>query len=711
MAAVNSSWLIGGVSAYIINRPYLSAHTDKHVVMCQVHHLLHALQPIVLLTSAVYGVYAHAQSEPLPAPKARKTALKTKLGEETGNEKQGADLFEDRDSGKASEDEDEEEIKQLQKEGLAQKGGWFGYIKSMSAFLPYVFPRNNPSTQLWLAAMMSGMCIDRVVNVLIPRQLSIMTEALNRSWGTGYVPVQEIAIYILLQFPLSTGLFILRNMAVTRVTQQAFRQLNVAAVSHVMDLSMDYHTSKSTGKVTRAIEQGSDLSGMVQSVLYVLPMIFDLIIGIVYLGNTVDFAIGYVIVLCTLATVYTNFKGDQRMGHLHQSLLESSRAENSVLFDIISNWYTVAIHNRGRYERDRYMGTIDASIRSKREYYDSEELYNSLHSVCKRLGFFTALYIAACRSADGSAAVSSVVLLSSYWSSITHPMVALSWAYRDLLRTFISAEWLHQLLQTEPSVRDKPGVGPLSIPSGRVEFKNVSFSYQPERQILNDVSFVAEPGQSIALVGETGSGKSTILKLLWRFYDVTGGSITIDGQDHRDVTLFSLRESLGIVPQELSVFNQTIMENLKYARDGATDAEVYAVCKAARIHDQIMSFPYGYDSRVGERGVRLSSGELQRVAIARVLLREPPIVVLDEATSSVDSDTEVNVQLALKALSKGRTVFTVAHRLSTIVSADVILVIDKGTIVERGAHDELVKAGGKYAKLWAIQTRSSQRKY
>ncbi|KAG6177974.1 hypothetical protein E4U27_004037 [Claviceps purpurea] len=268
----------------------------------------------------------------------------------------------------------------------------------------------------------------------------------------------------------------------------------------------------------------------------------------------------------------------------------------------------------------------------------------------------------------------------------------------------IDAEWLYQLMQTKPSVQDKPCARDIKIHGGQVEFKNVSFAYDPARPILQDVSFTAQPGQRVALVGETGGGKSTTLKLLYRFYDVTAGSISIDGQDIRDVTLTSLRDILGAVPQDPSVFDQTLMQNLLYARPGASEAEAVEACKAARIHHQIMKFPDGYRTKLGERGVRLSGGELQRLAIARVILRRPKIVVLDEATSAVDSETESLIQQAIGALSAGRTVFMIAHRLSTVMGADLILVVDQGRVVERGSHGELLALGGKYARLWNMQT-------
>lgn len=280
----------------------------------------------------------------------------------------------------------------------------------------------------------------------------------------------------------------------------------------------------------------------------------------------------------------------------------------------------------------------------------------------------------------------------------------LSRAQSQLMRNLIDAEQLLQVFQTQPSVADRTGAKKLNLVKGDIEYTNVNFSYDGKKQIMKNLSFRAAAGQTIALIGETGGGKSTILKLLFRFYDITNGSITIDGQDIRDVTLESLRECIGVVPQDSSLFNDTVVNNIRYSRLDATDNEVFDACKAAAIHDKIMTFTDGYKSKVGEHGVRLSGGELQRVAIARALLKNSRIILLDEATSSVDTETERQIQGALAKLTRGRTTFVVAHRLSTIVNADLIIVIKEGGILEKGTHNELFHARGKYHDLWAKQS-------
>lgn len=473
-----------------------------------------------------------------------------------------------------------------------------------------------------------------------------------------------------------------------------------------MSLSMDYHTSRSTGQVITAIEQGTNLTHLLGTALSFGPRLLDLVIAAVFLTKKFDMSVGLVMLFATVINTYITLKGNKFTAQLERKFVSNDQEQNKVLYDSMSNWYTVVIHNRSQYEHRRYNSVVLKSLLSTRKYMDVSELVYSSQEMFLEIGYMIVCYMVAARVADGSSKLSSFVFLTTYWSEISYPMVNLAHQIHEVTSQLVKAEWLYQLLQTKPSVQDKEDASPLKITNCEIEFKNVHFSYGSERKILHDISFKVDAGQSIALVGETGSGKSTILKLLFRFYDVTEGSITIDGQDLRDVTMDSLRDQLGAVPQDPSVFDQTIMENLLYARPLATEQDVFEACRQACIHDQIMSFPDGYRSRIGERGVRLSGGELQRLAIARVIIRRPNIVVLDEATSSVDSETEASVQKAIGALSEGRTVFTIAHRLSTVVKADKILVVHKGEIVEAGSHSELLALNGRYSNLWRIQTAS-----
>ncbi|KAF2236720.1 P-loop containing nucleoside triphosphate hydrolase protein [Viridothelium virens] len=320
-------------------------------------------------------------------------------------------------------------------------------------------------------------------------------------------------------------------------------------------------------------------------------------------------------------------------------------------------------------------------------------------SLFAHLGLVAACLLVVHRILNGLNTAGDFILIVQHWQSIQRPLKYLASTYKYIRRDLTDLERFFNLMLTKQTVTDKAVANPLEFKKGQVEFLGVDFFYKPDKVILKDLNFVAEAGKTIALVGETGGGKSTIIKLLPRSYDVCNGSITIDGQDLRDVTQESLRDVFGIVPQNARLFNKSIMDNIRYGRLDATDEEVYDACRAAAIHDKIMTFTKGYQSKVGEGGVKLSGGELQRISIARTIIKQPKIVLLDEATSAVDTETEKKIQEGLKKLCAGRTTFIVAHRLSTIMHADLILVIDNGQIIERGTHDALIGRGGKYAKL------------
>lgn len=628
-------------------------------------------------------------------------------GYENGNAEYGAieaggDAETDGDDSDS--DEDDREIKALQKKRIEEKGGWLGYLKGFTIFLPYILPYNDRFTQVWLLILATCVGVQRVLIIMIPKQLGAITDDLGNAALTGHVPWKEIIIWGLLQFPGNGITDLLKDMSNTRVSQYAYSQLKSAAFAHVMSLSMDYHSVKSSGKLTKAIEQGTDLTSIIDNIFTAGPMLIDLVIAAIYLTSKFDVYMGFIVLTTSILHIYATLKVNAVNVPRERISSERTRVESEVLYDSVTNWTTVAFFNRRKFEQGRYGRAVRNSVMAERSFYDGIDYGKAVQTFILDAGLVVAASLAASRVAAGTAPMSSFVFLVVYWTSIREPMSMISWTFHETSKHLINAEWLFQLLQNEPSILDKPNAKDLIVSKGSVEFTNVAFSYDPQRPILRDVTFKVQPGQSVALVGETGGGKSTVLKLLYRFYDVNSGSITIDGRDLRDIKLDSLRDALGAVPQEPSVFDQTIMENVRYAHPDATTADVEAACKAAQIHDQIQKFPDGYNTRLGERGVRLSGGELQRLAIARVILRKPKIVVLDEATSAVDSGTEKSVQQALRTLSAGRTVFTVAHRLSTVVGADLILVIDQGMVVERGSHQQLLSLGGKYSSLWSMQT-------
>lgn len=453
-----------------------------------------------------------------------------------------------------------------------------------------------------------------------------------------------------------------------------------------------------------AIGQGQHLYRLCDFIfLDVGPMIFDLVIALVYVTCLFDASITLIMILVGAGYTCIGTKSTswamQRRRRYNQALRNESKVQN----ESIGNWHTVAHFNMADHECAEYAKAVDEHNVARSRYYMIHYTGYAAQNFILLLGQLSAALLAAYRVAHGAAPVGSFITLVTYWNTIEAPLTSVSFSVRQLSQMLIDSERLLELLRTRPSVTDRPAAKPLRLTRGRIEFDNVRFSYDVRKASLDDVSFVAEAGKTIALVGETGGGKSTILKLLFRYYDVSGGSIRIDGQDIRNVTLNSVREAFGLVPQDPSLFNISIMENVRYARLEATDEEVKEACRAAAIHDRIISFPDGYQSSVGERGVKLSGGELQRIAIARAILRDPSIVLLDEATSMVDAETEAAIQKAFGRLTSGRTTFVVAHRLSTIQHADLILVVQNGQIVERGTHDQLYALNGKYTRLWSKQ--------
>lgn len=588
---------------------------------------------------------------------------------------------------------------------MEEEGGMWNYLKSFLIFLPYIWPSNDRWMQLWLLAMLFSIAIERVLTLLIPRQLGIITDALVNGAGKGYFPWRELLVWGCLHFiNISVGVELLKSMANTRINAYTHKQLASAAFNHVMSLSMDYHTSKSSGELLKAIEQGTEVGSLLETIVFGAgPMLIDLVIAATYLSSVFDGYMALIIITTSLTYIYFAVRGNKFAGNQKREYNEASRKENDVLYDAVSNWQTTAYNNRRMFEQERYLKALERNTSAEIAFWDISCYIDTSQSFVMALGLLSACFLAAYRISQGTAPVGQFVMLLTYWNLIEGPLSHLAWTYRHTASVLISAERLLQLLQTKPTVSDRADAKPLRVSEGRVDFTDVSFAYDPRKPALRDINLTALPGQTVALVGQTGSGKSTTLKLLFRFYDVTGGSITIDGQDVRAVTLDSLREAFGVVPQDPSLFNRSIMENLKYARLSASDADVYAACRAAAIHDKIVSFPDGYASKVGERGVRLSGGELQRIAIARVFLKDPRIVLLDEATSAVDSSTEAQIQGAFARLSAGRTTFVIAHRLSTVVNADLIVVVENGEVVEKGSHAELLKRKGKYAQLWSKQ--------
>ena len=521
----------------------------------------------------------------------------------------------------------------------------------------------------------------------------------------GQVPWLEISLFILYSWLNSgAGVFALKNYFWLPLEQFAYKGISTASYNHVMNLSSEFHDSKRSGELYQTINLGHSVNNLLETIMFqILPLLVDLVVAFAYLyylfGAYMALIVGAVVVAYLWASTYFN----ALQITVRRGLIGNLHKEWQLMYDSMGSWQTVSYFNRIKHEQERYSSAVEAHMQSQWQYTILAYFAKATQSSVLTVGLLGACFLAACQVTHGEQSVGSFVILLTYWAQLSEPLTYFGSAFRQISKDFLDAEQLLQVLQYKPSVADRAGAKSLVLDHGEIEFNDVHFSYDSQRPTLKAINFRALPGQTIALVGETGGGKSTILKLLFRFYDVAQGSIKIDGQDIRNVTLESLRENLGVVPQDPSLFNETIMSNVRYARLNATDAEVYDACKAAAIHEKIMSFTDGYQSTVGEHGVKLSGGELQRIAIARAILKNPNIILLDEATSSIDTETETHIQEAFRNLTIGRTTFVIAHRLSTIMKADHIIVIKNGEVVEQGTHNDLFHAKGNYCNLWSKQ--------
>jgi ATP-binding cassette subfamily B protein len=496
-----------------------------------------------------------------------------------------------------------------------------------------------------------------------------------------------------------------RNAVFERVGQDATRRLAESTFRHLHDLSLRFHLERRTGAVTKVIERGTkSIDMMLYFLLFnIAPTIVQLllVLGLFW----VKFGFGLVaatLVMVVAYITYTRIITDWRT-RLRAEMNDLDTGAVARAVDSLLNFETVKYFNAEDWEARRYG---DATLRYQEAAIKNETSLAWLNvgqSLITNLMMAGAMAYSVWGWSVGRFSPGDVVVVNTLLAQLFRPLDMLGMVYRTIRQGLIDMEAMFDLVDTPAEVVDAPGAPDLSVGAGEVRFENVSFAYDPERQILHDVSFTIAPGSTLAVVGPSGAGKSTLSRLLFRFYDVTGGRITIDGQDLRDVTQASVRRAIGIVPQDTVLFNDTIGYNIGYGREGASQAEIEGAARGAAIHGFIAGLPDGYGAMVGERGLKLSGGEKQRVAIARTLLKDPPILILDEATSALDSRTEAAIQETLQKVERGRTSIVIAHRLSTIVDADQIIVLDQGRVAERGTHAQLLRRGGLYAEMWTRQ--------
>ncbi|HYC99258.1 ABC transporter ATP-binding protein/permease [Brevundimonas sp.] len=573
--------------------------------------------------------------------------------------------------------------------------------------LSLFWPRGEPILRLRVVAAIALLVVGKLVSIGAPLVYKQIIDAFSVE-AIVIVPVALILAYGVANIAAQmTG--DLRQLVFVSVAQRAIRLTALEVFRHLHRLSMRFHIERQTGGLSRIVERGTaSIEFLLELVLFsILPTVLELVLvcAILWRFYSLDFA------LVTLAGIgaYAAFTAiiTRRQVHLRRDMNQRDVVASVKATDSILNYETVKYFGAERHEADGYETAKRAYERAAIRSQSMQSLLTIGQTVIISAGSVAVMLMAGRGVVSGAMTVGDFVLVNAYLLQLYAPLNLLGMVYSSVRQSVTDIEAMGNLLHQPVEVEDAPRAAALIVRRGHVRFDRVSFGYDPRRPILKDVSFDIPPGGTVALVGPTGGGKSTIGRLLFRFYDVGDGCITIDGQDVREITQESLRRVIGVVPQDTVLFNDTIYYNIAYGRTGASRDEVEHAARSASIHDFIRSLPDGYDSQVGERGLKLSGGEKQRIAIARVILKQPSILVFDEATSALDSRTEREIQASLRAVSAERSTLIIAHRLSTIVDADDILVIDHGRIVERGRHEHLLAQGGVYAAMWSRQKREA----
>jgi len=549
----------------------------------------------------------------------------------------------------------------------------------------------------------------KLTNVAVPIVFKSMIDTLTSSQLAITLPILLLTVYGALRF--STSLFTeLREIIFARVTQRAVRRISLEVFRHLHALSLRFHLERQTGGVSRDIERGSrSIASLINYTLYsILPTLVEisLVLGILF----VKYDIGFVLITVVSLTAYVFFTinvSNWRIG-LRRQLNSADSAANTQAIDSLLNYETVKYFNNEEYEAQRYDVHMRQWEEAATKSQTSLSWLNLGQQVIIAMGVTAMMWRAASGVVDGRMTIGDLVLVNAFLIQLYMPLSFLGVVYREIRQSLTDIERLFDLLAVHREIADAPEAIEFQSTSIAVSFELVDFSYEPNRQILFGVNFNIPVGHTVAVVGESGSGKSTLARLLYRFYDINEGRITINGKDLRQLKQTSLRAAIAIVPQDTVLFNDSIYYNIQYGHPEASRAEVLAAAQAAQLTDFIERLPDGYETRVGERGLKLSGGEKQRVAIARALLKNPPLLIFDEATSALDSRTEKAIQASLEDAARGRTTLVIAHRLSTVMNADQILVLDNGRIIERGSHSRLIEQNGRYAQMWALQQQEEE---
>lgn len=581
-------------------------------------------------------------------------------------------------------------------------------IRVIARVLPYLWPKGQAWVKWRVIIALVSLVMAKLVAVATPMIMGAAVDNLSGDGGPSQILMLG-AIGLTVAYGLSrileSAFQQLRDIVFAKVGQRALRKVGLETFQHIHNMSLRYHLSRQTGGLSRVMERGvKGVSFLLRFLLFSIgPLALQLILISIALATLFNVRYLGVIALAVVAYVLFTAVVTEWRVKIRKVMNDQDKDANQKAIDSLLNFETVKYFGAEMREAGRYDAAMEGYEAAAIKTSYSLGFINIGQSLIINTAMVAVMIMSAQDVAAGRASVGGFVAVNAYIMQVMMPLNFLGFVYREIRQALVDMSEMFSLLERPPEVEDKDSATALKVTGGCIEFRDIQFSYDAERPILKGVSLKVEPGQTWAIVGPSGSGKSTLGRLLFRFYDVNDGALLIDDQDIRDITQRSLHEAIGVVPQDTVLFNDTIYYNIAYGRTGATPDQVKTAAKAAQIHDFVESLPMGYETTVGERGLKLSGGEKQRVGIARTLLKDPPILLLDEATSALDSETEYDIQDSLIQMGRGRTVLTIAHRLSTVVHADRIVVLEKGQIVEQGRHDELMLKAGRYAHLWNLQ--------
>ncbi len=595
--------------------------------------------------------------------------------------------------------------------GAAKEASFTEQLRALRGLGPYLWPKGEPKLRMRVVLALLFVFAAKLFGVAAPLMLKRAVDVLTPHGHDALIvaPLGLVAAYGLARIG-SQGSNELRDMVFAPVVQRAVRRTAISTLGQLHGLSLRFHLDRQTGGVSRILDRGlSAVESLLGLTLFnVAPILLEVTLVSAILWRLFSPLYAATVIAVIFGYAGFTFWVTARRVALRREMNRQDTLAGAIAVDSLINYETVKYFGAEQLELDRYDVAKREYERSAVKNQTTLSSLNIGQNLIMSIGLMVVLSLAALGAARGRMSVGDFVLVNAYLLQLYIPLNVLGVVYRSLKQSLVDYEQMHRLLGQTPEVQDRAGAQALRQPGGALVFDDVGFAYESRRTILHGVSFTVEPGRKVALVGSSGAGKSTLARLLFRFYDVSSGAVTIGGEDLRDVTQASLHAAIGVVPQDTVLFNDTIRYNIAYGRPDASDAEVEAAARAASLHAFISALPDGYETKVGERGLKLSGGEKQRVAIARVILKRPNILIFDEATSALDTKTEQGIQESLRSLAHGHTSLVIAHRLSTVTDADEILVLEHGRVIERGAHEGLLARGGAYAAMWARQQRAGE---